>query len=144
MGLPGSHGVPRAPCYSGSPDGGPAPVAYGAFTRYGGPFQVLWLGRLFCTPRIRALNPRPKAGLGWSPFARRYLGSRNCFPFLRLLRCFSSPGSLRRPMHSANGEPDRLPVRPGLPHSGIRGSTLGWQLLPAYRSLLRPSSPSNA
>ena len=57
MGLPGSHGVPRAPCYSGSPDGGPAPVAYGAFTRYGGPFQVLWLGRLFCTPRLRALTP---------------------------------------------------------------------------------------
>jgi hypothetical protein len=29
---------------------------------------------------------------GWSRFARRYSGSRFCFPFLRLLRCFSSPG----------------------------------------------------
>ena len=33
-------------------------------------------------------------GLGWSPFARRYWGSRCCCPFLRVLRCFSSPGLL--------------------------------------------------
>jgi hypothetical protein len=32
-------------------------------------------------------------GLGWSLFARRYSGSRFFFPFLRLLRCFSSPRS---------------------------------------------------
>ena len=35
---------------------------------------------------------RMRAGLGWSPFARRYSGSRCFFLFLRLLRCFSSPG----------------------------------------------------
>ncbi len=34
------------------------------------------------------------AGLGSFPFARRYLGNRVFFPLLRLLRCFSSPGSL--------------------------------------------------
>jgi len=33
-------------------------------------------------------------GLGSSPFARRYLGSRFYFPFLQLLRCFSSLGWL--------------------------------------------------
>ena len=33
-------------------------------------------------------------GLGSSPFARRYLGNRSFFLFLRVLRCFSSPGSL--------------------------------------------------
>ena len=33
-------------------------------------------------------------GLGSSPFARRYSGNRCFFLFLRLLRCFSSPGSL--------------------------------------------------
>src|SRR6266508_5026576 len=38
-----------------------------------------------------------RTGLGSSPFARRYWGSRGCFPFLGVLRCFSSPGSLRRP-----------------------------------------------
>jgi hypothetical protein len=31
-------------------------------------------------------------GLGSSRFARRYFGNHNCFLFLRLLRCFSSPG----------------------------------------------------
>jgi hypothetical protein len=36
-------------------------------------------------------------GLGCSQFARRYYGNRGCFPFLGLLRCFSSPGSLYQP-----------------------------------------------
>ena len=34
------------------------------------------------------------AGLASFPFARRYLGNRCFFLFLRLLRCFSSPRSL--------------------------------------------------
>ena len=33
-------------------------------------------------------------GLGSSAFARRYLRNRCFFLFLRVLRCFSSPGSL--------------------------------------------------
>ena len=33
------------------------------------------------------------SGLGSSHFARRYFGNRCFFLFLRLLRCFSSPGS---------------------------------------------------
>jgi hypothetical protein len=37
------------------------------------------------------------AGLGWSPFARRYLGNRFYFLFLQLLRCFSSLGWLVLP-----------------------------------------------
>ncbi len=36
-------------------------------------------------------------GLGSSRFARRYSGNRVFFLFLRLLRCFSSPGSLAPP-----------------------------------------------
>ena len=40
-------------------------------------------------------TPRSKLpGLGSSAFARRYLRNHFCFLFLRLLRCFSSPGSL--------------------------------------------------
>ena len=37
------------------------------------------------------------SGLVCSLFARRYSGNRGCFPFLRVLRCFNSPGSLLRP-----------------------------------------------
>ena len=40
-----------------------------------------------------------------SAFARRYLRNRCCFLFLWLLRCFSSPGSLPQPMHSATDDP---------------------------------------
>ena len=36
---------------------------------------------------------RSRPGLGSFPFARRYSGNHCCFLFLRLLRCFSSPGS---------------------------------------------------
>src|SRR6266487_129118 len=35
-------------------------------------------------------------------------------------------------------------TRAGFPHSDIPGSTLGWQLPEAYRSLPRPSSASDA
>ena len=40
------------------------------------------------------------SGLGSFHFARRYFENRVFFLFLRLLRCFSSPGSLRTPMNS--------------------------------------------
>ena len=43
-------------------------------------------------------------GLGSSAFARRYLRNRCFFLFLRLLRCFSSAGSLRIPMYSVYGD----------------------------------------
>ena len=43
------------------------------------------------------------SGLGLFHFARRYFGNRVFFLFLRLLRCFSSPGSLRIPMDSVYG-----------------------------------------
>ncbi len=41
-----------------------------------------------------------RSGLGWSPFARHYSGSRGFFPFLWVLRCFSSPACRTRPMGS--------------------------------------------
>ena len=37
---------------------------------------------------------RTRFSLGSFPFARRYSGNRCFFLFLRVLRCFSSPGSL--------------------------------------------------
>ena len=44
----------------------------------------------------QALQPRhvrKRTGLGSAPFARHYSGYRFFFLFLRVLRCFSSPGS---------------------------------------------------
>ena len=49
-------------------------------------------------PRCCPTTPMDESiGLGSSPFARRYLGSRFYFPFLQLLRCFSSLGWLVPP-----------------------------------------------
>ena len=48
-------------------------------------------------PLSRLLQPRhvrKHTGLGSAPFARHYSGYRLFFLFLRVLRCFSSPGSL--------------------------------------------------
>ncbi len=85
---------------------------------------VLWL-RLaarcihlcFALASLPHLNPQsPKtSGLGSFPFARRYLGNRSYFLFLRVLRCFSSPGSLRITMYSSYGDgvlpPPGFPIR---------------------------------
>ena len=43
-------------------------------------------------PVMLVRNPSASTGLGSFPFARRYLGNRCFFLFLRVLRCFSSPG----------------------------------------------------
>jgi hypothetical protein len=60
-------------------------------------------------------------GLGSSRFARRYSGSRCCFPLLGVLRCFNSPGYLYR---SYVFRPKWLGITPaGFPHSEIPGST---------------------
>ena len=47
--------------------------------------------------------PQPNywAGLGFSDFARHYFRNHFCFLFLRVLRCFSSPGSPHTPIYSA-------------------------------------------
>ena len=41
-----------------------------------------------------------RLGLGFSDFARHYSRNHFCFLFLRVLRCFSSPGSLHIPIYS--------------------------------------------
>jgi hypothetical protein len=88
--LPASHGVSRVPWYSGS-------IlkillfTYRAITFYGRPFQTSSVKQPLRLWTVR--NPQSKRlGLGSSPFARRYLGNRWFFLFLRVLRCFSSPG----------------------------------------------------
>ena len=50
---------------------------------------------------LRSITPEcTHPGLGSFHFARRYFGNRFFFLFLRLLRCFSSPGSPCMPMYS--------------------------------------------
>ena len=85
--------------------------AYGAVTLYGPPFQGGSATTLGST--TAALQPRARLdarGLGYSPFARRYLGSHCCFPFLRLLRCFSSAGWQPGSGWRASGTPG-FPIR---------------------------------
>ena len=131
--------VSRVSPYSGSrwlPSG----FAYGAFTRSG------WLSQnhsaAFRLPLSAARTPAADAaGLPSSPFARRYSGNRCFFLFLRVLRCFSSPGSPCMPMDSAYSG-GVLPRRVS-PFRNLR--VVGYLLLAAaYRSLSRLSSALSA
>ena len=65
-----------------------------------------------------------------------------CFLFLRVLRCFSSPGSPPVAYVFSHGMTGHNPGRvPPFGHPGINARL---QLPPAFRSLPRPSSPSCA
>jgi hypothetical protein len=81
-------------------------------------------------------------GLGSSLFARHYSGSRGFFPFLRLLRCFSSPACHQLP-YGFRQRHARITTR-RFPHSEIPGSKVGQHLPRAYRSRPRPSSALSA
>ena len=81
------------------------------------------------------------SGLGSSGFARRYSRNRCFFLFLRLLRCFSSPGSLCMTMYSSCS--DWSYSRQVSPFRHLR--IIGYLLLPAaFRSLSRLSSALSA
>ena len=83
-------------------------------------------------------------GLGSSLFARRYSGNRCFFLFLRLLRCFSSPGSLHSTMYSCCSD---TITRTGFPHSEIHGSMLDYSspwLIAVIHVLLRLLVPRHS
>ena len=81
------------------------------------------------------------SGLGSFPFARRYSGNRCFFLFLRLLRCFSSPGSLPYVM---DWRMDTWSLSRWVSPFGYLRIN-GYLLLPAaFRSLSRPSSAPSA
>ncbi len=80
--------------------------------------------------------------MGSSLFARHYSGSRGFFPFLRVLRCFSSPACLHMPYVFRHGYA-RITTR-RFPHSDILGSVIGQHLPQAFRSRPRPSSALGA
>ena len=125
---------------------------------------VLWIPPCFLSFRVRVFHPLwmafPKPfpynqkinyavrtpgcthpGLGSSGFARRYSRNRCFFLFLRLLRCFSSPGSPPYPMDSGM---DTWSLSMWV--SPFRDPWInGYLLLPtAFRSLSRLSSALSA
>ena len=91
-------------------------------------------------PRGPVLQPRSvleRTGLGSSLFARHYWGNRYFFLLLRVLRCFSSPGSPHLAMVV-----DLQST--GLPHSDTAGSIRVCQspaFFAAYRVLPRLPKP---
>ncbi len=73
------------------------------------------------TPMECPTTPESKlSGLGCFRFARRYLGNRVCFLFLRVLRCFSSPGMPLVPYVFRHKYCSI--TNSGFPHSEIPGS----------------------
>ena len=136
---PTSHKVSRVSWYSGSCHAA-FPFTYGAFTLFGRLSQnrSVRIGRSF----MQSLTPEcTHSGLGSSAFARRYLQNRVFFLFLRVLRCFSSPGSLPYVMDWRMD--DRGVLCRVSPFRDLR--IKGYLLLPeAYRSLSRLSSALSA
>ena len=122
--LADSHGIPRAPHYSGTnPEPRHRGTAYTTITHYGRPSQGVRLPRQHgTTPRQRGNRPAPQhparngrrlshaRGLAIirfrSPLLTEYL-------FLRVLRCFTSPRSPHHPIHVqmmvAQHNPGRVP-----------------------------------
>ena len=87
----GSDRIPRVPPYSGS-HLELVPYVYRAFTSFGPAFQPVPLQTFFLMMVLQPQDCLNKPGLGCSHFARHYSGNHFCFLFLRVLRCFSSPG----------------------------------------------------
>ena len=90
--------ISRVPTYSGYRSR-LQNFAYGAFTHFGLPFQVIRLSiRLLCCGPY----PNPIIELVWAaPISlATTLGITICFLFLQVLRCFSSLGSPPIPMDS--------------------------------------------
>ena len=88
------------------------------------------------TPYAQRLQAWHAFGLGFTPFAHHYLGHLLRFLFLRLLRCFTSPGCRPR-----KGRMDcSMQVSP-FRYPRIKGCLL---LPAAFRSWLRLSSASGA
>ena len=141
MGPPASNGITRAPPYSGAGCAA-SDFGYKAFTSFGCTFQCyspILNSRV--SPVHNPISPKTY-GLGSFHFARRYFENRCFFLFLRLLRCFSSPGSLL-PHYLFHAAVTHISMRRVSPFGYLRVIT-HLQLSAAFRSLSRPSSAPNA
>ena len=87
---PTSHKVPRVSWYSGYCRCLPISNTRLSLSLAGFPKTIL----LSSGSLMQSITPEcTHPGLGSFPFARHYSGNRCFFLFLRVLRCFSSPGS---------------------------------------------------
>ena len=143
MVLPDSHGVSRVPWYSGTRYVLQSTFAYGAFTLYGYIPSVFRHFRYLYRSLIKALQPQmfENTWFGLIPFRSPLLWESRLiyFLFLRVLRCFTSPGSPLKTYVFSQKITEGYSA--GFPHSEIIGSMPTWQLSNAYRSLSRLSSP---
>ena len=134
-----SDGISPVPPYSGSwPHKYPYP--YGTLTLCGLASQPVQVQIFMNLSVLQPPSCRNIMGLGCSAFARHYLRNHSCFLFLRVLRCFSSPGSppFARVVHLQCT---------GLSHSEICGSTRmcrSPQLIAAYHVLHRLWEPRHS
>ena len=131
--------VPRVSTYSGSRLVN-FPFAYGAFTLSG---RLSQNRSAKLTESIPRSEPQDARTLVWAlPISlAATFGITCCFLFLRLLRCFSSPGSLCIPMDSVCSDGGLLRRVSPFRHLRING----YLLLPeAFRSLSRLSSALSA
>ena len=116
--------------------------AYGALTLSGPPFRTvpLALSGLCCRSYYPGTR-RNAAGLGSSPFARRYWGNRSYFLFLPVLRCFSS----RRSPHAISMMPESLPagcpIRTPGGHSAFAARPRFSQLVTSFIASESPGIP---
>ena len=139
-----SHKVSRVSWYSGSCSVSSA-FTYGAFTLCGRLSQNRSVS--FRESLRQSVTPEcTHSGLGSSAFARRYLQNRVFFLFLRVLRCFSSGGSLDTPILKFSVT--YLSMNPGeFPHSEIPGSMLicsSPRLIAAYHVFHRLPVPRHS
>ena len=132
--------ISRVPAYSGAASDGQVVFAYGAFTRCGPTFQTVPLTSdcSFIDGPTTPHDALPRLRFGLLRVRSPLLAqSLVCFLFLRVLRCFSSPGS----PPSSDGCRSRLRRVAPFGHPRFTGYLL---LLAAFRSLSRPSSPPRA
>ena len=136
-----SDRIPRVPPYSGvQPDR--ISYVYRTVTSYGRPFHTVPLMILLFMSTLQPRYCLNKIGLGFFHFARHYSENHCCFLFLRVLRCFSSPGLASPALYIQAGiiEVRLYWVSPfGYPRIYAR-----LQLPVAFRRWPRPSSPSSA
>ena len=101
----------------------------------------------YCGPATPG-SPFESPGLGYSAFARHYLRNHGCFLFLRVLRWFTSPGSLLHPMDSDKGNrcSHRLgfPIRKSPDHSLLAASRSLSQLITSFFAYLRQGIHTHA
>ena len=153
---PDSHGISRAPCYLGtmhrsrrlaSTGVPPSTPGHSMPFDFNDDFLLLASSAELAStaPQPRLRNPcrvSHARGLASSAFARHYSRNHQCFLFLRVLRCFTSPRSPSHPIYSGMSNPTSLglgfPIRTPSDHSSFDNSP---RTIAAYHVLHRPLVP---